>query len=410
VAEPTGPLAGVRVVELSTVIMAPLACQLLGDLGADVIKVESDKGDFNRVMGGGPHPQLSGVALNLHRNKRSIQLDLAQPDASAVLSRLLDAADILVTNFRPRALRKLGLDYESVAPTRPGLVYCEAHGFSVESGEADRPAYDDIMQAATGLLALAETATGTVSYLPTIVADKVAGLTIVYSVLAALRYRERTGHGQRVEIPMFDTVLAFNLVEHLSQAAVPGGRPGYNRVLNRFRRPHRTKDGYVAMLPYNDQSWADLYNAVGHGDELEQPHFRHRLQHLDLVYESLGRIMLEKTTAEWLELARRLGIPAGPVPSVEELVEDPAQHRGVLREDDHPVAGRYRQIAPTARFSRTPASVHRPAPLLGQDTVAVLDELGLDAQQVKLLLDSGAAGAGPARSRLPGRRGGTGDP
>ena len=391
-AEPTGPLAGVRVVELSTVIMAPFACQLLGDLGADVIKVESREGDFSRVMGGGPHPQLSGVALNLHRNKRSIQLDLAHPDGSAVMSRLLDTADILITNFRPRALRKLGLDYESVSATRPELVYCEAHGFSLESGEADSPAYDDIMQAATGLPILSEAAIGSVSYLPTIVADKVAGLTIAYSVLAALRHRERTGQGQQIEIPMFDTVLAFNLVEHLSQAAVPGGHPGYNRVLNRFRRPHRTKDGYVAMLPYNDQSWTDLYNAVGHGYELEEPHFQNRLQHLDLAYESLGRIMLERTTAEWLELASRLGIPAGPVPSIAELVEDPAQHRGVLHEEDHPVAGRYRQITPAARFSRTPASVHRPAPLLGQDTVAVLEELGLDAQQVKLLLEAGAVG------------------
>jgi crotonobetainyl-CoA:carnitine CoA-transferase CaiB-like acyl-CoA transferase len=394
VAEPAGPLAGVRVVELSTVIMAPLACQLLGDLGADVIKVESDKGDFSRVMGGGPHPQLSGVALNLHRNKRSVQLDLTHPDAAAVMARLLDTADILITNFRPRALRKLGLDYESVSATRPGLVYCEAHGFSLESGEADSPAYDDIMQAATGLPALSEAATGSVNYLPTVVADKVAGLTIAYAVLAALRHGERTGQGQRVEVPMFDAVLAFNLVEHLSQAAVPGGRPGYNRLLNRFRRPHRTKDGYVAMLPYSDQSWSDLYNAVGHGHELAEPHFQNRLQHLDKAYESLGRIMLEKTTAEWLELARRLGIPAGPVPSVAELVDDPARHRGVLRENDHPVAGRYRQISPAARFSRTPASVRRPAPLIGQDTVSVLEELGLSGQEVESLVQAGAVGQG----------------
>jgi crotonobetainyl-CoA:carnitine CoA-transferase CaiB-like acyl-CoA transferase len=390
---PVGPLAGIRVVELATIIMAPLACQLLGDLGADVIKVEAQGGDHSRVMGGGPHPELSGVALNLHRNKRSIQLNLAQADGTKVFSRLLDTADVFVTNFRPRALHKLGLDYETAGASRPRLIYCEAHGFSLESGEADRPAYDDITQAATGLPSLSLSATDAMNYLPTIVGDKVAGLTITYSILAALFHRAMTSLGQRVEVPMFDSVLAFNLVEHLSRAAVPGGPSGYVRILNRFRRPHQTKDGYVAMLPYSDKSWSDLYHAVGHEHELSDPWFQNRLENPVPVYASLAKIMLQRTSAEWLDLATELGIPAGPVPSMDEIIEDPAQHRGVLSEHEHPVAGRYRQIASPARFGLSPTEIRTHAPLLGQDTVDVLRELGLSEADIGVLLASGAATA-----------------
>jgi len=377
-----GPLAGLRVIELATVIMAPYACQILGDLGADVIKVEAADGDHSRVMGGGPHPQLSGVALNLHRNKRSVALDLHDPLAHATFLKLLDTADVFVTNFRPRALSKLALDYASIGAARPGLVYCEAHGFSLESGEADLPSYDDIVQAATGLPALAEAATETANYLPTIIGDKVTGLTIAYAVLAALIHRMTTGEGQRVEVPMFDAVLGFNLVEHLSRAVVPGGKAGYNRILNPFRRPHRTKDGYVAMLPYSDQSWSDLYHAVGHEHELSDPWFQQRLQNPRPVYASLSKILATRTTAEWLELAAQLGIPAGPVPSVDDIINDPAQHRGVLSEHDHPAAGRYRQITPPARFDRSPASVRRHAPLIGEDTLEVLREIGLSEDEI----------------------------
>jgi crotonobetainyl-CoA:carnitine CoA-transferase CaiB-like acyl-CoA transferase len=241
------------------------------------------------------------------------------------------------------------------------------------------------MQAETGLPSLSHEGIGSTTYLPTILADKVSGLTIVYSVLAALLRRSKDGCGQRVEVPMFDSMLAFNLVEHLSRAAVPGGTPGYNRVLNPFRRPHRTKDGYVAMLPYSDQSWKDLYTAVGHEDELEEPHFQARLQHLDLAYESLGKIMLERTSAEWLEMAATLGIPAGPVPELTEIVEEPVRHRGVLSEKQHPLVGTYRQIAPPVRFGRTPASVRRHAPLIGQDTAAVLGELGFGDEEIEQL-------------------------
>jgi crotonobetainyl-CoA:carnitine CoA-transferase CaiB-like acyl-CoA transferase len=340
-----GPLVGVRIVELATVIMAPYACQLLGDLGAEIIKVEAAGRDHSRIMGGGPHPELSRVALNLHRNKRSVVLDLQTPHGHSAFLKLLDTADALVTNFRPRALKKLELDYASVGAGRPSLVYCEAHGFSIESGEADRPAYDDIIQAATGIPALVQSATDQINYLPTVVGDKVAGLTIAYAVLAALVHRGATGRGQQVEVPMFETVLGFTLVEHLAGAAVPGGTAGYNRILNPFRRPYKTKNGYIAMLPYSDKSWSDLYHAVGHEQELSDPWFQKRLQNPRPVYASLAKILAERTTAEWLELAAELGIPAGPVPTLDEIIDEPRLHRGVITEHEHPVVGRFRQIS-----------------------------------------------------------------
>jgi crotonobetainyl-CoA:carnitine CoA-transferase CaiB-like acyl-CoA transferase len=397
-----GPLHGLRVVELATVIMAPFACQILGDLGADVIKVEAAGGDHSRIMGGGPHPELSGVALNLHRNKRSVQLDLQQSKGRDAFLRILDDTDVLVTNMRPRALAKLDLDFNSVGANRPALIYCEAHGFSLESGDADLPAYDDIVQAATGIPALAQAATDAVNYLPTILGDKVAGLTIVYAVLAALLHRATTGEGQQVEVPMFDSVLGFNLVEHLSRATVPGGKAGYNRILNPNRRPHRTKDGYIAMLPYSDKSWSDLYHAVGHEHELSDPWFQKRLENPRPVYASLACILAERTTAEWLELSAELGIPAGPVPSLDEIISDRGLHRGVLTDAEHPVAGPYRSISSPARFSRSRPPTRVEAPLLGQDTVAVLTEVGLTVSEIKELIAAGAVSdrALPTRASL----------
>jgi crotonobetainyl-CoA:carnitine CoA-transferase CaiB-like acyl-CoA transferase len=380
-ATPRGALTGITVIELASIVMAPYACQVLGDLGADVIRIEDQlRPDPSRSLGGGPHPELSGIALNLHRNKRSIQLDLQSPRDRAIADRLLDRADVFVTNMRPKALAKLGLDAETVMARRDHLIYCETHGFSLESGDADLPAFDDIVQAATGVPGLVEAVTGRASFMPAIFADKIAGLTIVYSVLAALLHRALTGEAQRVEVPMFDSVLSFNLVEHLAKAAVYAGEPGYSRILTKQRGPHRTKDGYIALLPYSNEDWFSLYRAVGHADELEQPCFQShnaRQENAAKVYASLGRILRERTTAEWLDLAAELGIPAGPVVSLADIVADQRGHRGMLTDHVHPVAGPYRRIGVPSRFSKTPMTVRREAPLLGQDTDDILGELGL---------------------------------
>jgi crotonobetainyl-CoA:carnitine CoA-transferase CaiB-like acyl-CoA transferase len=374
--------------------MGPFATQVLGDLGADVIKIETGSGDGSRVMGGGPHPELSGVALNLHRNKRSIGLDLKHDGGREVFLRLADTADVIVTNLRPGPLARLGLSYEDLAPTRPALIYCQAYGFRQDSGASHLPAYDDIIQALTGFPALNATALGTTQFVPSTIADKIAGLTIAYAVMAALLHRARTGEGQNVEVPMFDSVLAFMLVEHLARAAIPGQPAGYSRVLTSHRGPHRTKDGYIAMMPYTDGQWRVLFAEVGCAEKLEEPWFSShaaRLRDADRVYGELAAIVEQRTTGEWLELCERIGVPASVVPTLDEIVDDPDLHMGAIVEGEHPVVGTYRQLAPPVVFSRSPASVRRAAPLVAEHTLEILAEAGYSEAEIEALLAAGAA-------------------
>jgi crotonobetainyl-CoA:carnitine CoA-transferase CaiB-like acyl-CoA transferase len=389
-----GPLEGIRVLELATVIMGPYAGQLLGDLGADVIKVEHGVVDSSRVMGGGPDPELSGIALNLHRNKRSIGLNLKLPEGRAALLRLLETCDVLVTNLRPGPLARLGLSYEDLAASMPQLIYCQSQGFARGSEDEDRPAYDDIIQAMTGLPWLNHEVLGQTAFVPTLLGDKVVGLTIAYGVLAALFHRERTGEGQRVEVPMFDAVLSFNLVEHLSAATVAGGRAGYSRIMSSGRGPHRTLDGYVAIMPYTDANWEALCSAIDRRDILERPWFsdhQHRLLHADRVFGDLAEIVAERTTEEWLEICARHDIPASAVSSLNDIVNDAALHRGLLVDATHPVVGDYRQIGPALTLSATPGSIRRHAPLVAQHTKEILSELGYTSEEIAALVTSGAA-------------------
>ena len=389
-----GALEGIRVLDLTSVIMGPYGTQILGDLGADVIKVETEQGDSNRMMGGGPHAELSGVALNINRNKRAVSLDLKAPAGREAFLRILDTCDVLVTNLRPGPLARLGLAYRDVGLTRPGLVYCQAQGFRSGTAEENRPAYDDIIQAATGLPHLTESTVGRTAFLPSLIADKVAGQTIVQAVLAALFFRERTGKGQRIEVPMFDAVLAFTLVEHLSRAAVPGEPAGYSRVLTTTRGPHRTLDGYIALMPYTDSHWRRLFAAVGREEMLDEPWFSDRAMRLldaERVYAELAAVAAERTTSEWLELCEREGIPANPVPNIEEILANESLHRGMIRLAEHPAIGSYRVVGPGMILDATPVSVRRPAPRRSEHTEEVLAEVGYTAEEIAALVADGAA-------------------
>jgi crotonobetainyl-CoA:carnitine CoA-transferase CaiB-like acyl-CoA transferase len=389
----SGPLTGVRVLELATVLMGPYAGQILGGLGADVIKVGDGGGDGSRLMGGGPHPQFSGIALNLHANKRSIALDLKIGLGRSAFMRLLAECDVLITNLRPGPLARLQLSYDKVAPLHPRLIYCQAAGFRSESVDADRPAFDDIIQALTGFPALNDEMGTDMHFMPSLIADKVSGMAIANAVLAALVARATTGVGQRVEVPMFDSLLAFNLVEHLARAAVPGQPAGYARVLTTHRGPHRTSDGWIAMMPYTDAHWRALFEAVGSEDKLEQPWHRDhaiRILQADRVYGELAEILTQRSTADWLELCNGLGVPASPVPTLGQIVTDEQWHRGVLVDADHPVVGPYRRIRQPTVFSATPADDHRPAPLVGQDGRQVLGEVGYSEDEIEALLAADA--------------------
>jgi crotonobetainyl-CoA:carnitine CoA-transferase CaiB-like acyl-CoA transferase len=370
---PTGPLVGLRVLDLSSVIMGPYATQILADLGADVITVESAGGDTNRVMSTGPHPQLSGIALNLLRNKRNVDLDLRDDVAHRQLLELATTCDAVITNLRPASLQRLRLTYADVAAVNPTVVYCQAQGFPLDSPRANDPAYDDIIQAASGLTDAVARCTGRPGLAPTILADKICALTIVYSTLAALLERQRTGQGQHVEIPMIDVAQAFMLVEHGAAAIDPeaGARAGYARILTPKRRPQQTLDGWIHILPYTRDHYNALFLAGGRTDLVDDPRtatLKDCIANSQFLYPAVEPIVLQRTTKAWMAFCRERGIPATELPSLDDLVE-------ALPIAQHPIAGPYRQIPHPVRYSRTPANVYRPAPLIGQHTGEVLDEV-----------------------------------
>jgi crotonobetainyl-CoA:carnitine CoA-transferase CaiB-like acyl-CoA transferase len=382
----TGPLHGVRVLDLTSVVMGPMATQILGDLGADVITIESAKGETNRVMGTGPHPQLSGVALNLLRNKRNVALDLKADAGRDAVLRIAATCDVFVTNLRPAPLSRLRLTYDDVRAVRPDVVYCQAAGFPSDSAMADEPAYDDIVQAASGVADVVRrgSADDTPALLPTLVADKVSGLTLTYALLAALFERERSGLGQRIEVPMVDAVTAFVLVEH-GAGAIPSPpnrhAPGYERILTPLRRPQRSADGWVQVFPYTAAHYEALFEVAGDsalaGDERLST-TRGRQANSDLLYTTLASIISSRPTEWWLSFCRARGIPATEVAELDDLVD----RRPVVT---HEVAGEHRHVPLPVRFSRTPSSLRRSAPLVGEHNRDVLVEVGLSDDEVDRL-------------------------
>jgi crotonobetainyl-CoA:carnitine CoA-transferase CaiB-like acyl-CoA transferase len=385
--KPDGPLRGYRVLDLSSVVMGPYATQQLGDLGADVIVVEPLAGSSNRRMGPGAHDQLSGIALNILRNKRSLALDLKSADGRAALSRVIAICDVLITNLRPKPLARLGLSYPDVAALRADIVYCQAQGFRTDGDRADDPAYDDIIQAESGLADAARQTGRPPSIAPTILADKVCGMAIAQAVLAAMFHRERTGEGQRVEVPMLDVMRAFLLVEHGADAvARPSqGRAGYSRVLNRERGPQQTLDSWINILPYSASAYDAIFGANGRDDLVGDPRTRGHamVTNAEHLYAQLRPIIATRTTADWLAFCKQHHIPVGTVASLDEVVDQ-------MPIGEHPHAGSYRVISPAVIFDKTPSRVWRPAPLIGQDTADVLGEAGYSPEEIQDLDLSGA--------------------
>ncbi|MGE0844092.1 MAG: CaiB/BaiF CoA transferase family protein [Candidatus Nanopelagicales bacterium] len=368
-----GPLDGIRVLDLTRVVMGPLATQVLADQGADVILVEANGGDTNRVMGPGPHPEFSGIALNLLRNKRSIDIDLKSADGAAAVRALIATCDVVVATMRPQVLTRLGLDYDAVRAVRPDVVYCQGQGFPLASDRAHEPAYDDIIQAATGVSDVLERVTGTAGLFPTIFADKVCGLVMAQAITAALLHRERTGEGQHIEVPMTQAMTGFMLAEHGSGAIPepPQNTAGYPRILTPERRPHRTADGMVHLFPYRPVHYAHLFASAGVPNADSDPRYvdqRATIANADSLYRDVRAVCLTRTTDEWLEFCREAGIPATRVVTLQDMVDD-------LPLAEHPVTGTYRVIPQMANFSATPGGVRRAAPLIGEHTAELLADL-----------------------------------
>ncbi|MBQ6644710.1 MAG: CoA transferase [Saccharopolyspora sp.] len=385
-----GPLAGVRVIDMSTVVMGPYAAQILGDLGADVIKIESPKDTVRNSTQYRNTPGMTSLHLNVNRNKRSVSLNLKDEAGHDQALRLISGADILITNMRIGALRRLGMDYDSLAAEHPHLIYAHAQGFRPDSERADLAAYDETVQAASGLLDLAERAgdIGSPAVLPSIFGDKVAALTIAYSTLAALHHQRATGQGQLVEVPMTDTLLAFNMVEHLQGAVFepPMSGTGFPLSMNKGHRARPTKDGQVMIMPYTPQNCRDLFRAGGHPELAEDPRVNGEVldarAHGAAIAELIESVTPNLTTDEWIEVCTKNSIPVGPVLKLDEAAEDPYVRQGHLLDlGEHPSEGSYRVVGVPMNFSATPASVREHAPIPGQHTDEVLDELGQGGQR-----------------------------
>lgn len=389
-----GPLSGLRVIDLTSMVMGPYSTQVMADMGADVIKVESPTGDNTRYISAGPVPGLSGVFVNVNRGKRSIVLDLKTAADKRVLRSLIETADVFIHSMRAKAIAKLGFAYEDVAAINPSIVYTNCYGYSRRGPKRDLPAYDDTIQAECGLPAVQEALTGEANYVGTIMADKVAGLTALYATLLAMFHRERTGQGQEVEVGMFEAMASFMLLEHANGALFdpPIGPALYPRVVARNRRPYRTSDGYVSALIYNDKQWRAFVDAVKPpwaGAEFDT--IEHRFRNIDRFYGLLAETFGERTTEEWLELFHDIGIPAAPLRSTTELFDDPHLNATDFFETLNTPYGNVRFPGVPTWFSQSPGQVAGPAPTLGAHTREILDELEIPFAEID--------GAGPNHTR-----------
>jgi len=397
-----GPLEGIRVLDLTTILLGPLATQILGDMGADVIKVEAPAGDAARDFAPQRHPGMGALFLSVNRNKRSLVLDLKQAAARRALLALAATADVFVHNMRPQAVARLGLTYEALTGARPDIIYCGAYGFRQAGPYGPKAAYDDIIQAGSGLAALQGGLTEAPRYVTSALADKTVALFVVYAVAMALFHRERTGAGQSIEVPMFETMAAFAMVEHLYGATFepPLGDAGYHRTLSPSRRPYATKDGHLGVLAFTDAQWAAMARLAGRPELATDPRFASvplRLMNVDALYAELAAVLATRTTAEWLAEMDRADIPAMPVNGPEALRQDPhlaAVRFWQLRE--HESEGTVRMTDVPVGMSRSPGGIRRLAPRLGQHSVEILRQAGLPEPEIAAMIDSGATEQGEA--------------
>ena len=384
----TGPLAGVRVIDLTTVVLGPFATQILGDMGADVIKIEAPGGDTTRQIGPSRTHGMGAYFANLNRNKRSVVLDLKRPSGQAALLRLVDGADVLVHNMRLGAAKRLGLDYPRLAARNPGLIHACATGFRPDSDLREAPAFDDLIQGLSGAAALNAGPEGP-RYFPTVVADKLTGHVLASMIGMALFARTRTGRGQAVHVPMMETMVNFLLVEHLWGATIqqPELGLGYPRMLTPHRRPYPTKDGHICVICVSDEQWRRVFGAIGRPELIDEPRFatvNARAENVDALYGVLTEAMRARDTAEWLAILAPLDIPCGAAADLPELLEsDYLRQTGFFETREHPIEGKVTVMAIPAALSDTPGSIQRLWPALGEHTAEVLREAGMSEAEIR---------------------------
>ena len=398
----SGPLDGVRVLDLTSVVLGPYATRLLGDYGADIVKVEPPEGDVMRHSGPMRNPGMGHLYLSANRSKRSIVLDLKKPAGRDALLRLARNADVLATNVRPKAMARLGLGWDEVSRANPRIIYASAVGFSQQGPYAARPAYDDLIQGMAGIPWLVQQAGAELPrYAPMILADRLVGVQFALAITAALHWRQKTGQGQRVDVPMYEGLLDAVLGEHLSgRAFVPDEGPaGYARSITPDRRPYRTKDGWICALVYTDRQWRAFLGAIGEPERFDSdPHFAThgaRAKHVATVYGYLAGVIATRTTDDWLELFARADLPAARMQSVDDILADPhLAATGFVAEFEHPSEGRMRGPGVATQWSASQPAPSRHAPRLGEQTREILREAGYgDAEIDAMLADRSAAQA-----------------
>jgi crotonobetainyl-CoA:carnitine CoA-transferase CaiB-like acyl-CoA transferase len=394
-----GPFEGLRVIDLTTVIVGPYTSQFLGDMGADVIKIESPEGDMSRLTGPSRNPGMTSHWMQTNRNKRSLALDLKTPEGAEAMRRLLGTADVFVHNMRPEPLDRLGLAYAQVKELRPDIVFCNIWGFGRQGRYAGRAAFDDVIQGASGLVALEAFGGKPAKYMPMLIADKTTALFAAYGIACALYHRKATGEGQEVEVPMFESMVSFTMLEHLWGASFspPLARVGSERHATPERWPYATADGYICVLPSSDKHWRAVFETAGRPELMDDPRFasrRARSGHRKEIMGILEGILAERPTAFWAEALASAGVPCMPISSLEDVVADPhLADVGFWHEAEHPTEGPIRLMKPPIGLSATPPGIRRLPARFGEHTRELLSELGYDAGEIDALVSSGAARA-----------------
>ena len=392
----SGPLSGLKVLELTSVVLGPWAAQIIADMGADVIKIEAPFGDSNRQLGASKNPGMAALYLSNNRNKRSLVLDLKQESARDALLAIVKDCDVFLHNNRPQVMTKLRLEYEDIKSVNENIIYCGTYGYSKDGPYGEKGALDDSIQAVSGVAALNELVLGEPRYLPTVVADKTTAITVVYSILAALFHRERSGVGQEIEVPMFETMVSFVMAEHIwGEVFEPKlGEAGYTRLMSHHRKPYKTKDGYIAVLPYMNNHWKTFCEKAEREDLIEDERFKDlssRVKNIDDTYSETGKILATKTTQEWLDIFAGTKVPVIVVNSLEDLFHDPhLEAVDFWQSFEHPTEGQLKMPGFPSKFSKTPTSIRKHAPKLGEHSKEILAEAGIDEETINKMLDSKA--------------------
>jgi crotonobetainyl-CoA:carnitine CoA-transferase CaiB-like acyl-CoA transferase len=395
-----GMLSGYRVIDLSTVVLGPFATMMLGDLGADVIKIEPPEGDIMRHAGPQRSSGMGPIYLTINRNKRALTLDLRKEGAKKTLRRLIATADVLIHNVRAAGMARLGFDYESVKAIRPDIVYVHAVGFATGGHYEGRQAFDDLIQAASGIASMLDRQDGVSGprYFPGLVADKTTGLYAAFAAVSGLLHRERTGEGQFIEVPMLECMVSYTMAENLFGHAFvpPMGPTAYNRSIAPSRRPYRTKDGHLAIMPYSDANWRAFFELGGRPELMRDPRFstyKARTMHSEELYATVAEIAPLRTSKEWFDLLGEAQVPAMVVHTLESVLEDPQlRDTGFLEERTHPSEGEYLAVHPPLRFSAFESEIRREPPLQGEHNREILGELGFDEREIAALEAEGAIG------------------